>query len=82
MSGTRRLVSDRMHLRALETFAEIVRSGSATAAGRNLGMAQPASRRRVVDIIYGDRIESDDDAFVAEAAAAGAAASAAKRGKP
>lgn len=48
-----------------------------------LGMAQPASRRRAVDIIYGDRIESDDDAFVAETAAAGAAAvQTAKRGKP
>ncbi|MGN6581145.1 MAG: Flp pilus assembly protein CpaB [Bordetella sp.] len=53
-----------------------------------LGMAQPASRRRAVDIIYGDRIEGDDDAFVASAAAAGAVAASAappqniKRGKP
>jgi len=48
-----------------------------------LGMAQPASRRRAVDIIYGDRIESDDDAFVADAAPADAApVQAAKRGKP
>jgi pilus assembly protein CpaB len=53
-----------------------------------LGMAQPASRRRAVDIIYGDRVENNDDAFVADVAAAGAAAAgaapvqAAKRGKP
>ena len=53
-----------------------------------LGMAQTASRRRAVDIIYGDRIESDDDAFVAEAAAANAAAAGsapvqtARRGRP
>ena len=33
-----------------------------------LGMAQPASRRRAVDIIYGDRLEGDDDAFLADAA--------------
>ncbi|WP_081626976.1 Flp pilus assembly protein CpaB [Bordetella sp. FB-8] len=53
-----------------------------------LGMAQPASRRRAVDIIYGDRIETDHDAFVAVAApavaapAAAAPAHAAKRGAP
>jgi DNA-binding transcriptional LysR family regulator len=50
VSGTRRLVSDRMQLRALETFAEIVRSGSATAAGRNLGMAQPAVSRLLAQL--------------------------------
>jgi pilus assembly protein CpaB len=47
-----------------------------------LGMAQPASRRRAVDIIYGDRIESGDDDFIAEAAAGAAAVQTAKRGKP
>src|SRR5690242_16206591 len=39
-----------MQLRALETFAEIVRSGSATAAGRNLGMAQPAVSRLLAQL--------------------------------
>ena len=50
MSGARRLVSDRTQLRALETFAEIVRSGSATAAGRRLGMAQPAVSRLLAQL--------------------------------
>ncbi len=44
-----------------------------------LGMAQPASRRRAVDIIYGDRIEGGDyGAFADDAAAAPAA----RRGAP
>lgn len=50
-----------------------------------LGMAQPASRRRAVDIIYGDRIEGNDDAVIAAADAAAADAAAArttKRGAP
>lgn len=55
-----------------------------------LGMAQPASRRRAVDIIYGDRIEGNDDAVIAaadaaaaDAAPAGAAAArTTKRGAP
>jgi len=50
VSGARRLVSDRTRLRALETFVEIVRSGSATAAGRSLGMAQPAVSRLLAQL--------------------------------
>ena len=50
-------------LRALQSFAEIMRTGSATAAGRELGMSQPAVSRLIAqleadvgfDLFYRDR---------------------------
>src|SRR3569833_3018537 len=45
MSRVGRIAADAIGLRALRRFAEIVRTGSATAAGRNLGMTPPAVSR-------------------------------------
>jgi len=37
-------------VRALTTFAEVIRTGSATSAGRNLGMTQPAVSRIIAQL--------------------------------
>jgi DNA-binding transcriptional LysR family regulator len=50
MSQVARLAGDAIGLRALRSFAEIIRTGSATAAGRNLGMTQPAVSRIIAQL--------------------------------
>lgn len=41
---------DAISLRALHSFVEIIRSGSATAAGQRLGMTQPAVSRMIAQL--------------------------------
>ena len=50
MTRVGRIASDAIGLRALRSFAEIIRTGSATAAGRNLGMTQPAVSRIIAQL--------------------------------
>jgi DNA-binding transcriptional LysR family regulator len=50
MNRTARIARDAIGLRALRSFAEIIRTGSATAAGRNLGMTQPAVSRIIAQL--------------------------------
>ncbi len=45
-----RIARSGLGLRALKSFAEIMRTGSATAAGRNLGMTQPAVSRIIAQL--------------------------------
>ena len=50
MKPVARIARDAIGLRALRSFAEIMRTGSATAAGRNLGMTQPAVSRIIAHL--------------------------------
>lgn len=50
MSGVGAIVQTPAGLRALTSFVEIIRTGSATAAGRNLGMTQPAVSRLLAQL--------------------------------
>ncbi|MDH7975484.1 LysR family transcriptional regulator [Sphingomonas sp. AR_OL41] len=50
MNRIGRIAADAIGLRALRSFAEIIRTGSATAAGRNLGMTQPAVSRIIAQL--------------------------------
>ncbi|MEO9131287.1 MAG: LysR family transcriptional regulator [Sphingomonas sp.] len=50
MTRVGRIARNPVGLRALKSFAEIIRTGSATAAGRNLGMTQPAVSRIIAQL--------------------------------
>lgn len=50
MNTSARDLREALGLRALRAFAEIIRTGSATAAGRNLGMTQPAISRLLAQL--------------------------------
>ncbi|MBY8821619.1 LysR family transcriptional regulator [Sphingomonas colocasiae] len=49
MTAARRSAAS-LGVRALGTFAEVIRTGSATVAGRNLGMTQPAVSRIIAQL--------------------------------
>ena len=50
MTQVERIARDTIGLRALRSFVEIIRTGSATAAGRNLGMTQSAVSRIIAQL--------------------------------
>jgi DNA-binding transcriptional LysR family regulator len=49
MTAVRKSTS-RLGVRALTTLAEVIRTSSATEAGRNLGMTQPAVSRIIAQV--------------------------------